>query len=167
MNIENSKMYVKTLMETTLLTEIMKKAPMKINQNVDLSEASKLFLENMISHLLVVDSEGCLVGLLTQKYLYKAHSPRKIVSEEPAYDPNIIVDGDTFYNKDILDSFILKKIMFKDPYSLGERESVSTAILNMRKRNISCIPIIDEGRKVVGNVTHFEIVNYITNLILE
>jgi len=115
---ENKRLILKTIFENILVSEIMKKKPITIYSDQEVSEAQEMFTNHMLSHLLVIDREQQLIGLLTQKYLYKAQSPRKFLTNDILYDPNIIVDGDAFHLKESLNSYILSKMMKKFPFTL-------------------------------------------------
>lgn len=147
--------------KTTTIQEIMKKPEITIQEDDNFSAAQRYFTTYRLTHLCVVKGNNELVGVLSQKYLYKAQSPRKRISEEMDYDPDLIIDGDSFYSKETLDSYILRNIMNRTPVVLSPENPVSEAVLTMAKRNVGFIPIVDEKRKVVGTVTHIEIVDFV------
>ena len=115
--------------------------------------------------MLVVDSNNKLVGLISQKYLYKVQSPRKLMNEEQAYVPGVLVDGDSVYNKEVLDGYILRQVMFKKPFTMSPEHTLAEAVLYMSSRNVSCIPVVDADHVVMGVVTNREIVNFIARIL--
>src|SRR3990167_3906126 len=106
------------LFERVKISNVMSK-PVTINFKDTLSNAKLKFNNHNISHLIVVDDGGKLEGILSPKYLYKAQSPRKIITKDMGYARDIISDGDSFYMKETLDSYLLSNIMYKNPYTLG------------------------------------------------
>ena len=146
--------YIRVLFEKVKVKEIMVTKVIKLYEDDELSRAEEIFVTQGVSYLPVVTHNDELVGLLTQKYLYKTLSPRKIDREEIDYAPDIIVDGQSFYDKDSLDSIILKNIMHKDPFTLSPEDSAGRAIVEMVKQNIGCICIIRDNRKLCGIVTY-------------
>ncbi len=159
--------HLKTLLETAIIRDVMNLNPVKIHQDSDLVKAQELFQTHKASHLVVVNDTNQLVGLISPKYLYKTHSPRKILGEAQYTDPNYIIDGDSFYLKDSLDKYILKSIMWDDPITLGPDDTVARAILSMHRRKVSCIPIINPDKQILGMITNQEIINFITRPLLE
>jgi acetoin utilization protein AcuB len=163
MEFNQASNYLKVLLETTKLKAIMKTPVVTIREDEDFSQAQIKFLNNHTSHLLVVDHDHKLVGVVSQKYIYKTQSPRKIVSEEMDYDPDILVDGDSFYTKETLNNYILRSIMSKNPLSLMADDPVSKAVVLMAKRNISCIPIVDSQKHIEGVITDKEVIRFIAS----
>ena len=150
--------YIRGILEKIKIKTIMNKDVIKVHEHDELSKAEEIFLAKRIYYLPVVNQYNKLVGLLSQKYLYKTHSPRKIDSDELAYRPDILIDGNAFYDKEALDSFFLRSVMLKNPFTLTEEDSVLTAIFEMAKRKIGCICIIDGEKKVCGMLTESDLV---------
>jgi len=155
-------MEFKSLLMNTKIAAIMDNDPITISIDADFSQAQEKFLQHKVSHLVVVDENNTLMGILSQKYLFKTQSPRRVVSEEIEYDSKVIIDGNTFYDKEMLDSFILKHVMMKNPFSLSGEDSVAQAINSMSRKKLGCIPIVDKNMKVRGVVTHFEIIDFLS-----
>jgi len=76
-----------------------------------------------------------------------------------------MVDGDGYYDKDSLDSFILRNVMKHNPLSLTPEDSVAEVLITMAKYNTSCVPIVNEEKKVMGMVTNQEIVNFVVTFL--
>ena len=151
------------VLKATKLKMVMDKHVVTVNAEDEFSLVHVKFTSDHVTHLVVVDSEDHVVGLISQKYLYKTQSPRKVVSEEMEYRPDLLRDGqDTFYTKDMLDSYILSKIMQKKPLTLGPDDNLSEAILHMANKKLSCIPIVDGQNKILGVVTHMEIIQFLS-----
>ena len=157
---------IKMLFEMTKIQDIMRTPVITVYEDDDFSEAEEKFTHYGINYILVTNRENKLVGVLSQKYIYKTQSPRKILGhEELDYDPNIIVDGDSFYDKESLDRYILRNIMSKNPFVLSPEDSITDAVLAMDKKNLGCIPIVDEKNKVKGIVTDREVVRFLVQYI--
>ena len=83
------------------------------------------------------------------------------------YDKNIIVDGDSYFDKDMLDAFPLRTVMKREPFTLGPDDPVSRAIMHMAVKNVGCIPIVDDKQKILGIITNQDIVNLLAVLLGE
>ena len=105
-----------------------------------------------IRHLPVVDDSGRLVGLISQRHLYKICSPHRMEN------------GGWHYDKDMLDSFILKRVMLRDVYVLKPHNTVTEAIKDMAEFKVGCIPVVDDSNRPVGIVTRDSILNFILTL---
>jgi len=143
-----------------LCSEVMNKNFVTINEDDEFSLAEEKFVVHGIYYLIVLRGRE-LAGLISHKYLYKTQSPRKILGDGIDYNPNIVIDGDAFYDKETLDSYILEHIMLKDPFTLGPDNTLADVVQAMSKRKIGCIPIIDKKRKVLGIITEKDLIKYI------
>ena len=148
------------LFSQTKIKDIMTEA-ICICKDDPFSSAQQKFKDNRSYYLIVVDDEDKYVGTLSQKFLFKAQSPRKIISEEMSHDPAIIIDGDSFYDKEVLDSYILSKVMHKGALSLLPDDNVLTAVKHMSQKKISCIPVVDQSLGVCGILTNQEVIDFV------
>lgn len=160
-----SERYLNKLFQETKIKEVMISPVETVRIDDKLSAAHKKLMKNTSSHLVVVDQQDRLAGILTQKYIYKTQSPRKLYHESVVIDPNVIVDGGAFYAKEALDSYLLKQVMKPDPFALKMDASIADAIVNMARKRLGCIPIIDDKRHVLGVVTDYEIVKFMSDVI--
>ena len=157
--------YLKKLFENIKIREVMKTPVVTVYEDDELSAAEQMLVQHSLSYLPVVNHAKEVVGLLSQKYLYKAQSPRRILKHEDLdYDPGVLVDGESYYEKEMLDGYILRNIMKKDPFTLGPEATLAEAILNMDSRIISCIPIVEKN-KIRGIVTIREIVTFVAKIL--
>lgn len=141
--------------------DVMKKEVVTLHEDDELSEAQEKFVTFRTSHICIVNNADKLVGLVSQKYLFKTQSPRKVISRDDMdYDPQLIVDGDTFYDRETLDSYILHHVMNKTPFTLTPDDPLTEAVVAMAKKNVGCIPVIDQNRKVKGILTDLVIVRF-------
>ena len=165
-NKKESDLFSRVVFHDVKIKEIMKAPVITVYEDDDLSVVGEKFILHGISYLPVVSHANQLVGIVSQKYLYKTQSPRRIIGhEEIDYNPQVIVDGDAYYNKESLDSYILRNIMKHDPLTLTPEHTLADAVIAMDKRNISCIPVIDAKRKVVGILTFRELLGYLAKII--
>ncbi|MBF0521677.1 MAG: CBS domain-containing protein [Candidatus Omnitrophica bacterium] len=156
---------IKKFFENIKLEEVMDKQVVTIREDADGSEAQVKFINNKINHLIVIDADKKVVGLISRKYLYKTQSPRKIMQEEMDYEPGIVIDGDSFYEKETLDNIILSNIMFRNPFTLGPQDKLAKAVKAMGERFIACIPIVDANQKVIGVITDLEVIRFIAKIL--
>ena len=155
---------VEQFLRYTIIKEIMIAPAITIQETETLRVAQETFIKYRLNHLVIVDETKRLSGIISQKYLYKAHSPRKIISQLD-YDPDKIVDGDYFFSKESLDAYILKQIMKKQPVYLKQGDTVFKAIRLMSRLNLGCIPIVDNNKYVKGTLTDQAIVKFFSKVL--
>ena len=157
--------YLSKLLKNTKIEDVMEKPAVSVKENDDFSVVQEKFVAKHLTHVCVVDNNNKLVGIISQKYLYKAQSPRKMAGDEIEYNPDIIIDGDTFYDKQVLDSYILSKIMNHNPYVLKMNQSLEDAMMAMSKKHLGCIAIVDDNGKLRGLLTDQIIVKFIAGVL--
>jgi acetoin utilization protein AcuB len=147
------------------IDEVMTTDVVVIFHDDEFSLAEEKFIENNIFYLMVINRSHKLIGLISQKYLYKTHSPKKIMNQDMLGNEEVLVDGDTFYKKEVLDGYLLDQIMKKDPITLRPDNTIAEAILTMKHKNLGCIPIVNSKNEVLGALTHQEIINFSAQLL--
>ena len=104
-----------------------------------------------IRHLPVIDHMGSVVGVITERSLYKIHSPRKLE------------DGSWYYDRELLDGFILTKVMSQDPFTLRPDNTLADAMKAVIQFKYGCIPIVDKNNVPVGIITRNNIIKFFLN----
>lgn len=137
--------YVRILLNKVLLKEIMITKVISVQEDAPFHEVADKIMKNKIRHLPVVDKNNKLIGLMTERDLYKIQSPRKLE------------DGTWYYDQESLDNFILKDVMIVNPFVLKPDNTVAEAILNMVQKKYGCIPIVDHNSTLCGIVTYVDL----------
>jgi len=159
--------YLRILFQKVKVKDIMKSPVVTVDQNAKFSEVLIKFIEHRIFYIPIIDNNERLVGLISYKYFYKTRSPRKKMNEDMEYRANMIIDGDCYYDKTILDSYILQNVMNRNPLSLHIDDSIAEAVRNMDQKNLGCIPIMGDDQKVQGILTHLEIIHFVAQSLSE
>lgn len=164
---KSNETLIKELFLSTKVKDVMAKPAISVTVDDELSDVEKKFIKNHINHIVVVDGTNKVVGMISQKYLYKARSPRKIMDGDAKYAPSLdtIIDGDSYYLKETLDSYILENIMLKSPATLSEDASMSDVVKTMEGGKRGFIVIIDKNSKPVGVVTNHQILDFVGNFL--
>src|SRR5690242_5079622 len=102
---------IKEFFKHVLVKDVMASPVVTIGEDETLTKATEMFAAHNLIHLPVVNRDGKLSGLLSHKYLYKTQSPRKFVDGEVTPVPGMVIEGDTYFWRDNLDSYILKRVM--------------------------------------------------------
>ncbi len=157
---------IRDLFKSIKIEDCMANSPPTVSINDDLGEVEKIFITQRASHVCVVDVDKKIVGMISQKYLYKARSPRKILPGEIVeYNNHVIIDGDSCYDRETLNGYLIKDIMDGIVSTLQPQESLAKAIHEMARMNIGCIPIVNERSHVCGLLKESHIVKLLDGIL--
>lgn len=116
--------------------KIMTKRVVTVELDDTLKVVKRIFEQMDFHHLLVVENNK-LYGVLSDRDLFQAISPRL---GSPGETPQ---DAATLNKK-------VHQVMSRKPISLLADADIYLAISTFNQHNISCIPIIDEHSKPIG-----------------
>ena len=106
-----------------------------IKEDADIVEAAKLMLDKQVTHIPVVTDDNKLIGIVTSWDLSKSIATN---------------------------SNHLKDIMTKTVEYCHADDSIEEIARQMRKSEISCLPVVDEDMKVLGLITTDQISNLLS-----
>ena len=136
-------------MEELTLKEIMTTDLVTIHVDKNLSYVAEIFKTKPFHHILVVDNEGSLKGIISQ-----TDFERVTVGASLFRNPD-----KEAYNEALLKSMLVSQIMTKDVVKLRPSDSVRTAYKIFKENKFRSIPIVGKG-KLVGIVTPLDILDY-------
>ncbi len=139
------------MLKTTLIAQVMSSPVISVHEADEFHVVEEKFSLHDIRHLPVVDNHGILAGLITQRDLYKIHSPRRLE------------DGTWYYDKEMLDGFILKNTMRKDLFTLRRTNTLEEAIRPIVQFKFGCIPVVDEKGRPTGIITRDNVLKFFLN----
>lgn len=132
----------------TNVGSVMTKDVVTINASESLLAATRVLKEQGFKHLPVLDGNGSLVGIVTDRDLKRAS----------ASDATTLEVHELLY---LLDKVRIEQIMTRKPETVGPEASVQNAAKAMVTRNIGCLPVLD-GNKVVGIVTKDDLLRLVS-----
>lgn len=107
----------------TLISDIMTEKVATIPEGVSIEKAAQVMFEEGLTHLPVVNKNGCLVGIVTSWDISKAVALK--------------------FSK-------LEDIMTRDVLTASPHEPLVAAAKRMERHSISALPVIDAKKKLVG-----------------
>ena len=167
MPIKDDINHLGTILKTVAIGDIMSKPVKTINVNEDFSRTEELFVKLKIRHLPVVDNSKKLIGLISQRDVYRAVSPRRFVDGTVYFREGIIIDQDGYYEKESLNQFILNHIMHKNPKALTADRPIGNALHIMVTDKVGCVPIVDKDYHVVGVITRFDFLKFADQIYIQ
>lgn len=128
-------------MKMMLLKEIMTKDPVTLNIDESFCRVAQIFQEKDIRHLPIVNAQGLILGIISQRDLNRIASPKKGPNGEYLYDP------------EELTKYVLKQHVIQKVSSLSPEDTLEKAVAIMAEKKLGCMPIVDPSGKVIGIVT--------------
>ncbi len=137
-------------MENTTLSEIMVTNLITVNPLKTMDKVEKVFNENNIHHLPVVNEKNELLGLISKT------------------DYCQLLDSFTFLNKEVeekknkrlLSTLTARDVMTKQLAKLKPSDTISIALGFFRENRFHAIPIVDDNNKLVGIVSTLDLINH-------
>jgi CBS domain-containing protein len=130
-----SELRVRELMATDVRT---------LGRNDKLSVADDLMRMERIRHLPVLDDDGRLAGIVSQRDLFRGALARALGYGEAA-------------QRKLLDMLVVKEVMTNQVETIGPDEPASEAARRMVERKIGCL-VVTEDERLVGIVTEADFV---------
>ena len=127
-----------------LIVDCMKSNVVSISPDTTLLKCRKLFKENKISRLPVVDVDGVVVGLVSVTDL-KAYTPQNAT-------PMAILEA-----IDMLEEVRAKDVMSVAPRTIYYKGTVDQAALLMIENDLNCLPVVGSDDKLMGILTEWDI----------
>jgi CBS domain-containing protein len=140
---------IKQFLIDTKVAQVMVSPVITVKETDDFALVQEKIALYDVRHLPVVNEDDIIVGLITQRDLYQIHSPRKLE------------DGSWYYDKDALNQFILKNVMYPKPFTLKPGNSLFEAIDATVRFKFGCIPIVDDDKKPCGILTRDTILKFL------
>jgi CBS-domain-containing membrane protein len=140
MLVEEAAMRVKDLMSRQVVT---------IGTSDSCLEAVARMHQARVRHLPVVNNEGMLVGIVTDRDL-----------RHHLFAPHVYKDLGAISMDVLLKAVPVAEIMSTDVITVAPEETLSEAAWTMRKHRVGSLPVMDRGR-VVGIITEADVLRHI------
>ena len=134
-----------------LIKDWMSKTPVTAKPTTSIMKASKLMKENGYGRLPVVDDDGRLLGIVTDRDVKEA-SPSKATT----------LDMHELYY--LLSEIKVADIMTKTVFSVTNEDTVEKAAVIMMRQNVGGLPVIDADNHVVGVITDSDIFKVLVSI---
>ena len=129
-----------------LVKDVMKTQLVTLNADSKHGFANDIMYLGRIRHLPVVKGENIVVGILTQRDLYRA-SLTSIVTNWKE-------------NKEFLDSIKVSDVMTKNVATINPDATIEEAAQVMIDKKIGALPVVKDKNKLVGLITETDVLQY-------
>jgi len=134
-----------------LIRDWMSREVTTVSRDTSMLKASKIFKDNDFRRLPVVDEDGRLIGIVTDRDIKDA-SPSKATT----------LDVHELYY--LLSEIKIKDIMTPNPYTIKIDDSLEKAAIRMLGKKVEGLPVVDDKNKVVGIITETDIFKALVNI---
>jgi CBS domain-containing protein len=136
------------------IKDIMTTELVSVTPKTSYADAAKLMHAHGVSSLPVCDDSGAIVGVLSEKDLFRAMFPGYI---EFSTTPAAFIDEESFEDRiDELRSVPVESFMEHKIHTIGKEEPIMKAGGLMLAKHIHRLPVIEDG-KLVGMVSREDV----------
>ena len=115
-----------------------------------MAKVDEVFRMHAIHHLPVLDDQGTIIGILSREDL------SKLKETYPLFTRNKEEEANQF----VLERVLVKEVMSKQLSILGPDDSIFTAFAIFRQNLIHAIPVVADGKQLIGILTPFDLLDY-------
>lgn len=131
------------------IEDLMTPEPVSVEPDNTIAETLLLMYRHDIRHLPVVE-KGRLEGIVSDRDIKQTMGP-------PALTKGTLDAAEA--------ELPVSKIMTRNPIAMHPGDSVKSAIEQMVENRISCLPVVDHERKLVGIVSEIDLLRYCLDLL--
>lgn len=133
--------------EPVRVRDWMTREPRTLGHNDRVSSADELMRMERIRHLPVLDEEGAVVGIVSQRDLFRSALARALGYGEAAQDR-------------LLGLLRVKEVMSRPVETIGPDAPLVEAARRLRERRIGCLVVVEEGA-LAGILTEGDFVRHV------
>lgn len=132
------------------IEEIMTREVITAGMDDDLETIRRLFTRYRFRHLPILDDDGTLAGIISDRDVLANVSPFAGTINERTLDANSLRKR-------------AHQVMTRRPQTATPTEKVERAALIMLHQRISCLPVLDQAGKLVGIITMRDVLRWLLN----
>ena len=131
-------------MESLRVRDVMTPDVTTLQRNDKLTLADDIMRLGRIRHLPVLDEDGQLAGILTQRDLFRGALAKALGYGERA-------------QRQLMDTLVVKEVMTSEVLTTTPDTPLAEAAKVLVERKIGCLPVVDGGR-LIGIITEADFV---------
>lgn len=133
----------------------MTKKVVTINKDADILEAKELMDQYQIRHVPVVEPDGLLIGMITDRDIRSA-LPSSFYKKDKAAPPD---------KKTAAPSIKVKEIMAQNLVTLSPMDTIQDALLLIQKTLVGALPVVDKKDKLLGIISVRDLLRAFINVL--
>lgn len=131
------------------VAEIMTREPYTLGQNATLGDVRKMMAEHHIRHVPIVQDDGSLIGLVSQRDVLAVADSR--------------LRDDRAGRSSREQAVTMASVMTTPVHTVDENASLRGTAMHLQKHSLGCVPVVKES-KLVGIITDTDFVGVAINL---
>jgi len=147
-----------------LVSEVMTRNVVTLKPDMKVVDAWKTLLKEKVKATPVLDSDGKVVGILTDEDLLERAGIQQRLSVAIRLDSGEISNDFRSLEKSPL---FVKDVMTQPVVTVGESESLGVATSHMVKSGLKRLPVVSEDGKLVGVISRLDILRQDANRVYE
>jgi len=138
----------------SLVSEIMTAPVHTIGGNASARDASEHMRKERLRHLVVVDEASRTIGLVSDRDIRAA-------------EPSLLLVRDAAMRANALSLLRVRDVMKANPHVIRPGDTIRSALVTMKRYKVGSLPVVDDGQRVVGILTGFDILDLTLRLLAE
>jgi CBS domain-containing protein len=130
------------------ISEVMSRKVISVYENTTIDKIEKIFKENEINHIPVIDENLNLKGVVSYSDIMMIKKMRFSSTSKSNVHPQ--------YNNDSVK--LVSDIMTKNPVTVYPQDLVGKAAEIFIENNFKCLPVVDSDNKVLGMITTYDLI---------
>jgi acetoin utilization protein AcuB len=137
-----------------LVSDVMTAPVLTVRSQATAHEAMEMMHQRRIQHLVVVDSQGRVEGVLSERDLQSAQ-------------PSAVLLPDSKMREKSLALVRIAEIMSRRPHTVTPNMPLESALERMLETKVGSIPVVDHRGLPIGIITGFDVVQLALALLSE
>jgi len=135
------------------ISRSMTKKVITIDKEADLIQAGEKMAAHGIRHLPVVEGDGRLIGIITDRDIRSA-MPSPLLGDAAGRE-----------GRQKLSTLTVKDVMTKDPMVVSPTHTLQDALLLMQKTRVGAFPVVDEHHRLKGIISIRDLIRAFINVL--
>ena len=124
-----------------------------VGPQANIFEAQELMAQNQIRHLPVIEENGRLLGIVTDRDIRSA-LPYNFFKKPPSKE-----------EKKNFSQLKIDEIMTREPITISPSHTIQDALLIIQDAKVGALPVVDEDRKLKGIISVRDLLRAFTNVL--
>lgn len=133
------------------VADLMQREVVTLEPTEPLELAEDIMRLGRIRHFPVVSRDGVLVGVISQRDLYRAGLCSLLEQDAAEISARRAVD--------------VREVMTADVVTIGQEASARRAVAILLERNIGCLPVVDDTQRLVGIITETDCLRHLEHVL--
>ena len=139
--------------------EIMSEEVITVTKNTTIKHLSDMFIRHRVNGFPVLDEEGLLIGIVTERNLIEQNKNLHIPTVIALFDAVIYLESGKKFEEEVkhLNATLVKDIYSPNLVTVTAETDIHEVASLMAEKSIHSIPVVD-GKKILGIIGKLDII---------